>query len=364
MRPGTGHAAEQAAVQAAGQAAERAGRLDVSVIICAYTERRWHDTLAAVASVAAQSYPALETIVVVDFNPSLYQRLKAELPDVTVVANREAPGLSGGKNTGIAMARGDIVAFLDDDAIAAPDWLKFMVDSYAGGAVAGVGGLTLPLWQTSRPSWFPGEFDWVVGCTYIGMPASGAPMRNLLGGNASFRREAFTKAGGFRSGIGRSGRGLPAGGEETEFCIRLRQRSPGTVLLFDDRAVIWHRVPDARSRFSYFLTRCYAEGLSKALVTSNVGVADGLSAERSHAHARPAQRCGTWDCRRGARRRGRRWPGPAPSSAWPPRSPVTAPASGGRPCTGCRARAPAGCHQRRERNGDRPARPERASRAA
>jgi hypothetical protein len=108
-------------------------------------------------------------------------------------------------------------------------------------------------------------------------------MRNLLGGNASFRREVFAKAGGFRSGIGRSGRGLPAGGEETEFCIRLSQRSPGTVLRSDNRAVIWHRVPDARSRFSYFVTRCYAEGLSKALVASNVGVSDGLSAERSHA---------------------------------------------------------------------------------
>jgi hypothetical protein len=108
-------------------------------------------------------------------------------------------------------------------------------------------------------------------------------VRNLLGGNASFRREAFTKAGGFRSGIGRSGRGLPGGCEETEFCIRLRQRSPSSELLFDNRAVIWHRVPDARSTFSYFLTRCYAEGLSKAQVTSNVGMAEGLSAERAHA---------------------------------------------------------------------------------
>ena len=305
-----------------GQAAGRAARPDVSVIICAYTERRWQDTLAAVASVAVQSYPALETILVVDYNPSLCQRLKAELPDVTVVANREAPGLSGGKNTGIAIARGDIVAFLDDDAIAAPDWLKFLVDSYTGDEVAGVGGLTLPLWQTARPAWFPGEFDWVVGCTYLGIPESGAPMRNLLGGNASFRREVFAKAGGFRSGIGRSGRGLPAGGEETEFCIRLSQRSPGTVLRSDNRAVIWHRVPDARSRFSYFVTRCYAEGLSKALVASNVGVSDGLSAERSHAlravhrlrRGQPVSR--RWSPYRQPTRRRRR-PGRSPVRARP-----------------------------------------------
>jgi GT2 family glycosyltransferase len=284
-------------VRSRGQAAGRPGRPEVSVIICAYTERRWHDTLAAVASVTAQSHPALEIIVVVDYNPSLYERLKAELPHVTVVKNREAAGLSGGKNTGIALAQGEVVAFLDDDAVAAADWLKFMVDSYTSAEVIGVGGLTLPLWETSRPSWFPGEFDWVVGCTYIGISASPAPVRNLLGGNASFRSEAFTKAGGFRSGIGRSGRGLPAGGEETEFCIRLRQHSLASVLLFDNRAVIWHRVPDARSTFSYFVTRCYAEGLSKALVTSNVGIAEGLSAERAHAlRALPSGiRCGLTD---------------------------------------------------------------------
>jgi glycosyltransferase involved in cell wall biosynthesis len=263
--------------------AVRAGRRpEVSVVICAYTERRWDDTLAAVASVAGQSYPPLETIIVVDHNPSLQARLAAELPAVTVLRNSQPPGLSGGKNTGTQAARGDIIAFLDDDATASPDWLKFMVDSF-GQDVAGVGGLTLPAWQTARPAWFPGEFDWVVGCTYTGIAAPGGPVRNLLGGNASFRKEAFAVAGGFRSGIGRDGGGLPAGGEETEFCIRLRQRSPRATLRFDHRAVIWHRVPDERSRLSYFLTRCYAEGLSKALVAGNVGAADGLSAERRHA---------------------------------------------------------------------------------
>jgi glucosyl-dolichyl phosphate glucuronosyltransferase len=259
----------------------RPGR--VSVIICAYTDKRWDDTLAAVASVREQSLAAHETIVVVDHNPVLYQRLKAELPDVTVLENRERQGLSGGKNTGVSAARGEILAFLDDDAVAEPNWLKFLVDSYAEPAVAGVGGLTLPLWDTRRPSWFPGEFDWVVGCTYVGMPGSPTPVRNLHGGNASFRRHAFDIAGGFVDGIGRSSSGLPGGGEETEFCIRLRQREPDCVLLFDNRAVTWHRVRAERCRFSYFAARCYAEGLSKALVTRSVGMADGLSAERRHA---------------------------------------------------------------------------------
>lgn len=253
----------------------------VSVVICAYTENRWDDVLAAVESVKAQRLEPLEIILVVDHNPGLYVRLKSELPDVVVVENRHEQGLSGGKNTGVAMARGELVAFLDDDAIAEPDWLTFLAASYTDEKVIGVGGLTLPLWESGRPVWFPKEFDWVVGCTFVGREPG--RVRNLLGGNASFRRQAFDIAGGFPSHLGRSTTDRrPLGGEETEFCIRLSHLHPGSVFVFDARAVIWHRVPAARSRFTYFRSRCYAEGLSKALVTRSVGVADGLSAERSY----------------------------------------------------------------------------------
>lgn len=256
--------------------------LSISVVICAHLQERLADTLAAVDSVRDQSLPPDEIIVVVDHNPALHRQLASALPDLVVVENQETRGLSGGKNTGIAMANGDIVAFLDDDAVADTGWLKFFMDSYSDPDVVGVGGLTLPSWATRRPSWFPTEFDWVVGCTYAGMPTSRAPVRNVFGGNSSFRREVFAAVGGFRSGIGRSVGKRPLGCEETELCIRLRQRLPGSVLLFDNRAVIWHKVPAARSRFSYFLSRCYAEGLSKAAVTQRVGMHDGLSAERSY----------------------------------------------------------------------------------
>jgi glycosyltransferase involved in cell wall biosynthesis len=254
----------------------------ISVVICAHTPQRWSETCAAVESVRAQSFQNKETIVVVDHHEDLRAALAAALPDVTVVGNREERGLSGARNTGVSIARGEVVAFLDDDAVADPDWLKFLADSYADPAVIGVGGHILPNWQQSRPSWFPAEFDWVVGCTYRGMPESHLPVRNLLGANASFRREAFGLVGGFRNDIGRSAAKRPLGGEETEFCIRLSQRSPGSVLISDNRAVVRHLVPADRCRFSYFRARCYAEGLSKALVTASVGVSDGLAAERRY----------------------------------------------------------------------------------
>jgi glycosyltransferase involved in cell wall biosynthesis len=278
-------------------------QLRVTVAICAFTDKRWDDVHAAVESVRAQRQAPHEVIISVDHNPGLYARLKTSMPDVVVVENRHGRGLSGGKNTAYELATGDVVAYLDDDAVADPGWLGTLAEGYADPGVIGVGGRTLPLWPGSpssrelidlfanrpdtvelpggrRPRWFPEEFDWTVGCTYRGMTPG--PIRNLMGGNCSFRAEAFELAGGFTTGIGRSFGKRPLGCEETEFCIKLGRRAPGSVMLFDDRAVIWHRVPEERARFGYLRTRCYAEGLSKALVTRSVGSGDGLASERTH----------------------------------------------------------------------------------
>lgn len=268
---------------------------DFSVVICAYTEDRWEDILAAVDSVCEQSWPALETLLVVDHNPALLDRLSHEYEEqhqdwgvrsqtVRVLANTGPRGLSAGRNTGIAAARGTVIAFLDDDEVAERDWLRYMASAYDDPLVAAVGGRVVPVWASGRrPIWFPQEFDWVVGCSYKGLPEGRARVRNVMGGNASYRRTAFDMAGGFATGIGRDGTKRPLGCEETEFCIRLAHTDPEAVLLVDDRAVTHHKVPAARERFGYFRARTYAEGLSKALVTRHVGMDKGLESERRYA---------------------------------------------------------------------------------
>ena len=252
----------------------------VAVVICAYTDQRWDETLQAVASVQAQHPPPAELIVVVDHNPDLQARLTAELPGVRVVANQNERGLSGARNTGVDLSTAEIVAFLDDDAAARPGWLAALARPYADPHVLGVGGRIEPQWATERPAWWPPEFDWVVGCSYTGQGSG--PVRNLIGANASFRRELFND-GGFVTGIGRSsGVQRPVGGEETEFCIRAAKTRPGGVFLHDDAAAVSHHVPAARQSFSYFLSRCYSEGLSKAQVTDSVGTDQGLASEWSY----------------------------------------------------------------------------------
>jgi len=258
-------------------------RPTVSVVICAYTELRWNDLLAAIESCAQQTVAALETIVVVDHNPGLLQRLCSEAPQVKAVENGEERGLSGARNSGIAVARGEVVAFLDDDATAAPDWLEQLTVPYADEAVIGVGGFVDPVWpRRQRPAALPPEFDWVVGCSYRGLPETTAPVRNMIGANMSLRRSVFADVGGFRSGMGRIGT-RPLGCEETELCIRARRWFPAAVILFEPRARVRHRVTLERTGWRYFRSRCYAEGLSKAAVSDRAGSRDGLASERAYA---------------------------------------------------------------------------------
>jgi glucosyl-dolichyl phosphate glucuronosyltransferase len=254
---------------------------DVSVVICAYCQDRWDELTAAIASVQMQSLPPREIVVVVDHNRELFERVRSQVPCVVAVESMEPRGLSGARNSGVAATRSEVIAFLDDDAVAPPDWLEQLAAGYEDPRVLGVGGPVEPLWQEGRPRWFPEEFDWVVGCTFRGMPQTSASVRALIGCNMSFQRQIFDAIGGFRSCMGRVGT-HPLAGEETEFCIRACHRWPEGKWLYQPRAKVSHRVPVGRTSYQYFRSRCYSEGLSKALLSEFVGTRDGLAAERAY----------------------------------------------------------------------------------
>ncbi len=254
---------------------------NISVVICTYTEERWHDLVAAIESLQQQIVPAHEIIVVIDHNERLLERAQAQMRGVIVTANREAQGLSGARNHGIAIAKGELVAFLDDDAIAEPDWLMRLNQLCANQQILGAGGAVEPFWLSRRPRWFPEEFYWVVGCSYLGLPPALSVVRNPYGDCACFRREVFETIGGFRDGIGRIG-SHPMGGEETELCIRAKQHWPQKIFLYDPQARIRHRIPPHRASWDYFRLRRYAEGMSKAIVSRYVGTKDSLSCKRMY----------------------------------------------------------------------------------
>jgi len=171
------------------------------------------------------------------------------------------------------------LAYLDDDSLPAPDWLEKLLGHYRMSDVLGVGGLIVPSFENGhRPRWFPDEFLWVVGCSYRGLPAGVASIRNLMGANMSYRRVAIESVGGFDERIGRVDQ-RSLGCDETELGIRVAQRFPDARVLFDPSARVDHFVPRRRASVAYFWSRCYDEGLSKALVVRSVGASSGLSSE-------------------------------------------------------------------------------------
>lgn len=257
------------------------GVLSVTVVICAYTAMRWEQTRAAVESVLAQRPRSAQVVLVVDHNVDLVALARRELAGVSVIESTGMPGLSGARNSGLRAATQPITAFLDDDAQARPGWLASLIAPYSDSKVVGTGGSVYPRWPNLRPTWLPPVFDWVVGCSYLGLPDSVAPVRNPIGANMSLRTRQALEAGGFNASLGRSASGS-RGCEETELAIRLVANQPKSVILYVPAAAVDHHVQEDRLRLGYFLRRCWHEGLSKATVVRLAGSVAGLERERRH----------------------------------------------------------------------------------
>jgi GT2 family glycosyltransferase len=255
----------------------------ISVVICTQDSGRHDGLLEGIASLAAQTRAPHEVVVIVDHNPELSRRLAAGGLGARIVDNSGESGLSGARNAGLNEATGEIVAYLDDDATAEPQWLAELAAAFDDPRIIAAGGAAVPVWESGRPRWFPDEFGWVVGCSYRGLPEQPAEIRNVIGCNMAFRRAALATVGGFSGRLSRSVTSGPVGAEETEFCIRLRRRFPGSAIWFQPSARVHHRVPAARATWRYFRSRCYHEGLSKGILTQMVGPGDGLASERRHA---------------------------------------------------------------------------------
>ncbi len=252
----------------------------VSVIICAYTELRWTQLCDCVESVRRQTLSAHEIILVIDHNERLLARARAQFGDARVIPNQQRQGLSGSRNTGIAAASGELVAFLDDDGVIIPRWLELLCACLEDPSVLGAGGAITPLWEGQQPGWFPEEFFWTVGCTYKGQPGERQAVRNLWGA-ICLRRAIFETVGGYSVGVGRVGV-KPLGDEDTEFCIRAGMRWPQARWMYEPAAVMAHWVPENRARWKYFCSRCYHEGISKSVISRLVGRDRGLAEERHY----------------------------------------------------------------------------------
>lgn len=269
-------------------------QLSVSAVIPAYTLERWPLIQRAVESVRAQTVPVESVVLCVDHNAELVERARAQWPStdreapVRVLANADDAHLTGmdvhkrahgtarrfgagsARNTAVATLSSDIVAFLDDDAWAEPNWIEELLAAYTDASVVAVGGAPLPDYETARPAWFPLNFDWVFGCAYRGLPTVTAPLRRLIGANLSVRLDAFRAVGEFQS----------VDFDDLDLCMRLAARYGPAAVYYAPRAVVHHYVPAERVTWRYFCRRCFYVNREKVEAFRNMGSAASLAAER------------------------------------------------------------------------------------
>jgi len=254
----------------------------VSVVICTYSRERLNDVVNCINSLKEQTLKPSEIILALDKNEALIDFYRSHMPSDIKIVVSEGTGLSNARNAGVKNARGDIIAFIDDDAIADKKWLENLVKNYNDPLVIGAGGLIIPQWENRRPYWFPEELDWIVGCSYKGFPKHKTSIRNPIGCNMSFRKYVFERAGYFKTNVGRFGRKLLAG-EEMEFSVRALEEIPASKIIYDPSAVVYHRIPESRAKIKYFLKRSFYEGVSKALIVkSKQNSKDILSSEQCY----------------------------------------------------------------------------------
>ena len=174
-------------------------------------------------------------------------------------------GLSQARNTGTRLARGDIVAFIDDDAVVVAGWSEAVLEMFERSpGVAAVGGRSILDWPGGRrPDWLPTRYDALYSAVDYGdQPARLESPRNPYGVNMAFRRSWLERLGGFDVRLGRKGKSLVSCEEQDLF---LRLRSAGGEVWYTPAAVVHHRVEPERVSRSWVARRTFAQGLSHGL---------------------------------------------------------------------------------------------------
>jgi len=168
-------------------------------------------------------------------------------------------GRSAALNAGIAVAKGDIIAFTDDDVILQPDWLSSLKTTFDRFDCAAVAGRVVPSWSRPKPAWLQVEGQFAVVNFDLG-----EEIREVrtppLGANSAFRREIFAKYGRFRLDLGVCGSKHTVTCDDTEFGNRLIEAREKIV--YNPRAVIYHPVDPERTTKKYFLSWYYYNGVS------------------------------------------------------------------------------------------------------
>ncbi|MEY2398614.1 MAG: glucosyl-dolichyl phosphate glucuronosyltransferase [Actinomycetota bacterium] len=274
----------------------------MTVAIC--THNRADYLPAALRSVVGEptGQAAVEVMVVDNASTDATRAVVTAHPGVRYVAEPRL-GLSHARNRALAEAEGDVVAFLDDDAVACAAWASRHADAFADPHVGATGGPIHLVWPGARPRWMPAAVEGLYAGLDLGaIDRDFASDETPFGANLAVRRRVALDLGGFNPALGRKGTSLVSN-EESEFLRRLRA---GHRIRYVAGAAVDHAVVPGRDRVGYLLRRAYAAGRSDVI--------DGSAPRRASATASLLGNAARVMTMRGGGERG--VPGAVAGAAW------------------------------------------------
>lgn len=228
-----------------------------SVVICSTGREELYGTLK---SVEEQSWEDMEILVVSNRDLTVEDAFN----QVKLIKTK-GKNLSEQRNIGIKSSDGEIVAFIDDDAIAGKNWLKNLASHYGEEEVACVGGKIIPEFE-QEPEGKIADLEkyllyGLVGATFIEWEKPRELKSPLIWGcNISFRKEIFDQIGYFPPELGRS-KGNPLGEEERY--MELKVMDTGHKVVYDPKAVVSHLIDQEQLEVEHLVRKSFWQGISE-----------------------------------------------------------------------------------------------------
>lgn len=250
----------------------------ISVIICTYNRDKY--IYNVLKSLADNTLPHdCYEIVLVDNNctdntQSECNRFVRDFPTVNfryVVETNQ--GLSHARNRGIKESTGDILVYVDDDALVNNEYLKAYAEFFDQHLeIDAAGGPIIPLYETAEPTWMSHFTKMLLtGYKYLGNQPKEFPKNDYPGGgNAAYRASVFKKVGLFNVNLGRKGNSL-VGAEEKDIFDKMASLSMRFYYL--PNAILYHIIPEKKLGQEYFNRLTYSMGKSERMRTKQIGKA-------------------------------------------------------------------------------------------
>ncbi len=231
--------------------------MKVSIIVCTIGRETIFD---CIESLKNQKFEDFEIVVV-----SCDISIKNKIDGVKFVYSSKA-NVSYQRNLGIQNSKGEFVCFIDDDAIADKFWIKNLIKNFVDDKIVCVGGKINLMFEGKVPKELDNIprniFKGFLGATILGNKKMELKKPLLWGSNICFRKEIFDKVGYFDEKIGRT-LTEPLCNEDIEIQERILKK--GFKIIYDPKALIWHRVFPEKLTKEFFLERAFWQGYSDVL---------------------------------------------------------------------------------------------------